>query len=821
MPKLIIDEREIEVPAGTKVIEAAERLGIMIPRFCYHPALGSVGACRMCAVSFVEGPVKGVQMSCMVDAQEGMKVATADAESTEFRRFVVECLMLNHPHDCPVCDEGGHCLLQDMTASSGHGIRRYRGRKRTYADQELGPLVEHEMNRCIHCYRCARFYQEITGYRDLGAMGIGNRTYFGRTESGTLESPFSGNLVDLCPTGVFTDKPSRYVGRRWDYQRRPTVCLHCSLGCNLVTSVRYRQVARQEAHFNPAVNGWFVCDRGRHGFHYASLAERPRQARVQSERSGFDDALAYARERLAAVQAAAGPRSVALVGSARSSLETLAAAAALARKRGWRGPAVFADEVEARTVAAAVARLEPGLAVSLRQVEQADCVLVVGADALHEAPMLALAIRQAARSGAAVVVVDPRAVGLSCAHVHVPVGPAALPETIGRLLRAALPADSLAGEAGRFLAALPPESAKAPETVRTAAACLSASRRPVVVCGTAIAPPGLVGLAADAALLLRAAGKEAGLFYLLPGANAAGAALLADPADSVRGVLQAAADGSVKALVVVESDPLGSFPDRALLDAALARVELLVAVDYLDSPTSRRAGALLPSQTVYEAGGTFVNQEGRAQVSPCVFAGGSSVLETGAGDHPPRAFGLGLPGADPRPAWRILAGLAGATDEPDGEERPSRLRHDLAQAAPRHPALRELPAIPEEGLRLQLGDEGAARFEPLPPRPEPAPDELEVVVTERTFGTEELSGYSACLRALHEPPFVGLHPRDAATLGLREGDRVALRTPSGPVGLNVCCFADMAPGVVVIPRLRSAALPAPGGRFRQQDLRKA
>ena len=479
------------------------------------------------------------------------------------------------------------------------------------------------MNRCIHCYRCARFYQEITGDRDLGAMGIGNRTYFGRTRSGTLESPFSGNLVDLCPTGVFTDKPSRYFGRRWDYQRRPTVCIHCSLGCGLVTSARYRQVARQEARFHPAVNGWFVCDRGRHGFHYASLAERPRQARVQAERAGFDDALAHGRERLAAVQAAGGPRSVALVASARGSLETLAAAAALARTRGWRGPAVFAEDRTARNVAAALARLEPDLAVSLREIERADCVLVVGADPLHEAPMLALAVRQAARAGAAVVTVDPRAVWLPCAHAHIPVAPAALAETLGRLLRAAIPAEGLSGEAARFHAALPAGSAETSAAEQAAAARLRECRRPIVVCGTDIVPPGLVGLAADGALMLRAAGKDAGLFYVLPGANAAGAALLADPADSVRSVLQAAADGSVKALVVVESDPLGSFPDRALLEAALARLELLVAIDYLDSPTSRRAGILLPSQTVFEAGGTFVNNEGRAQESPPVLAGGA------------------------------------------------------------------------------------------------------------------------------------------------------------------------------------------------------
>jgi NADH-quinone oxidoreductase subunit G len=541
---------------------------------------------------------------------------------------------------------------------------------------------------------------------------------------------------------------------------------------------------------------------------------------VLSERSGFDDALAHARERLAAVQAAAGPAAVALVASARCSLETLAAAAALARRKGWRGPAVFEEQATGRNVADATARLEPGLAVSLREIERADAVLVVGADPLHEAPMLALALRQAARAGAAVVTIDPRAVRLPCASTHLPTAPAALGQTLGRILRAAIQGDWLNGEAARFHAALPAGIAEASEAERAAAARLRESRRPVVVCGTDVAPAGLVGLAADAARLLRAAGKSAGLFYVLPGANAAGAALLVDPTDSVRAVLQAAAEGAVKALVAVESDPLGTFPDRALMDAALGRLELVVALDCLDSATTRRAGVLLPTQTVYESGGTFVNNEGRAQDSPPVLAGGAPVLETGAGDHPPRAFGLGLPGSDPRPAWRVLSGLAGEAEAAPGESRPSRLRRDLAAAAPRHPALRELSAIPEDGLRLATGDLKAAPFQPPAPATAAGPDEFEVVVTERTFGTEELSGYSACLQELREPPFVGLHPADAAALGLREGDRAALRTPAGALALTVRTFADMAAGVVVVPRLRPAAL-ASGGRIKRQDLRKA
>ena len=285
MPTLIIDDRKIEVPAGTKVIEAAERLGIMIPRFCYHEALGSVGACRMCAVKFVQGPVKGLQMSCMVDAQDGMVVSTTDEEAVAFRKYIIELLMLNHPHDCPVCDEGGQCLLQDMTVSGGHGMRRYLGRKRTYRDQDLGVFIAHEMNRCIHCYRCSRFYQEFAGYRDLGPMQIANRVYFGRFEDGQLESPFSGNLVDLCPTGVYTDKPARYKGRRWDFERAPSLCIHCSLGCNTIANARYRAVVRVEARFNDAVNGYFICDRGRFGFAYANHPERPRRARVDGHRS--------------------------------------------------------------------------------------------------------------------------------------------------------------------------------------------------------------------------------------------------------------------------------------------------------------------------------------------------------------------------------------------------------------------------------------------------------------------------------------------------------------------------------------------------------
>jgi NADH-quinone oxidoreductase subunit G len=814
MPKLFIDDRETDVAAGTKVIEAAARLGIMIPRFCYHPALGSVGACRVCAVKVMEGPVKGIQMSCMLDAADGMKVSTTDREAVEFRRTVIEWLMMNHPHDCPVCDEGGHCLLQDMTVSGGHGIRRFPGKKRTYPDQDLGPLVQHEMNRCIHCYRCARFYQEFCGYRDLGALGIGNRTYFGRVTSGRLESPFSGNLSDLCPTGVYTDKPSRFFGRRWDYQRTPTVCIHCSLGCHAVTSVRYRQVARQEARPSTAVNGWFLCDRGRYGFFYAGLPGRPRQAAVKGETTAMDEALAHARSRLEALP----PDAVAVIGSPRSSLEALAVVERTVRLKGWRGPSFFADAGAACKVKTAVARLEDGLAVSMGEIEQADFILVVGADPLNEAPMLALALRQAAQRGAGVVVLDPRPVSLPLGFTHVPAAPGALGAVLGRLLKKSIGPAGLDGPAAGFHASLPDYPATGPEGFDRTTEMLTGSRRPVIVCGTAIVAPELVTLAADAALLLAAARKKAGLFYIMPGANAFAAGLLAPHDGTTDRILKAAVEGDVKALVFVENDPFATFPDRKLLEGALSKIESMIVLDYLDTPASRRAHVFLPTQTLFESGGIFINQEGRAQYSAAALAGGAPVLETGGGDHPPRVYGAGLPGADPQPAGHIVARLAGDAMPAEMKNR----QNDCYRSIPQLADLATVAALPEEGMRLASKNPSKDRFHSGPPPAAAAdPNELEIILTDRTFGTEELSSHSACLETLENEPFAGLHRTDAEPLGLRDGDRIAIRTENAAVALAVKVFDNMAPGVMVVPRLNRLPWQALGTRVRRQDIRKA
>ncbi len=264
---IFIDNKPYQVKDGENLLQEILSLGLNLPYFCWHPAMGSVGACRQCAIKQFkdEKDTRGrIVMACMTPATEGMRISIDDPAAAEFRKSVAEWLMTNHPHDCPVCDEGGECHLQDMTLMNGHSYRRYRGLKRTFRNQDLGPLVNHEMNRCIQCYRCVRFYRGLAGGRDFDVFGIRDQAYFGRYEDGVLENEFSGNLVEICPTGVFTDKTLRFhYTRKWDLQTAPSVCVNCSLGCNTIPGERYGTLRRIRNRYNHDINGYFLCDRGR------------------------------------------------------------------------------------------------------------------------------------------------------------------------------------------------------------------------------------------------------------------------------------------------------------------------------------------------------------------------------------------------------------------------------------------------------------------------------------------------------------------------------------------------------------------------------
>lgn len=801
MPHLIIDDIAVEVPAGTTVIAAAEQVGIMIPRFCYLKALGSVGACRMCAVSFLAGPVQGIQMSCMVKALDGMVVSTTSNETVAYRRQIIEWLMINHPHDCPVCDEGGRCLLQDETISGGHTGRRFPGKKRTYLDQNLGPFIQHEMNRCIHCYRCVRFYQDYTGYRDFGTMRIGNRVYYGRFSDGPLESPFAGNLADLCPTGVLTDKPARYQARHWDMQRSTSVCLHCGLGCNTTVNAFQQAIVRQEARENAAVNGSFICDRGRFGCLYANYHERPRDFLLEGRKVSRREALTGAGERLAAIIGQSGPEAVGLLGSGRSSLETLAMLRCFGKRLTLPEPATFVTPRLAGKVARAVSRLDRELTVSLADISAADFILIAGGDPIQEAPMLALALRQAARKGTPILILDPRPVSLPCDFVHLPTHPGQIEERLATLVDLALDQENrtrLGDAFAEFLAALPPRTPLEPEPAEklaTAAACLKTSRKPVLICGTDLVRESTPDFVADLALLLRASQGACGLFFLFAEANACGAVLGAPaPPRDFSALIQGVEEGKIKALICVESDPFDRYPDRRRLAAALSQLELLLLLDHLPSATAARATILLPTSNHFECGGHFINQEGRIQYAQAVQSSAPPLAQSGSGTHPPRDYVVPDAGEGPQPADRLLAELlAGITGEPTGATDCTGL---FGKGFP-------LPPYPAEGLSLlperlpgltgsvrSVGSVGSDRSGPG----------LELLLTDLTFGSEELSAYSTPIRSAAPEPLLTMHPADATAMGLADGDLVKLHLDHGTLELPLRLSGQLARGVVLLPR---------------------
>jgi NADH-quinone oxidoreductase subunit G len=593
MPKLIIDDIPVEVPEGTTVLEAAQSVDIPIPHFCWHPALGRAGACRVCAVKMLDGPVKGLQMSCMLPAQDGMVVSTTDPEAVAMRKSVIEWLMINHPHDCPVCDEGGECQLQDFTIAGGHGIRRYDGRKRTHNNQYLGEFIEHEMNRCIQCYRCARFYQEYAGGTDFGAMGRAAMVYFGRHEDGQLESPFSGNLVDICPTGVFTDKTARFRARYWDYDMAPSVCPHCSLGCNTIPMARYRELLKVTGRRNDSVNGWFICDRGRFTNREVNAPDRPREALVDGKSASRDEALDALAIRLREFLELHGPESLAIISSPRMSLEGNIMAARLREAIGAGTLCYFTDADQANRVLAAVSRLSPGRAASQADVRKADLVAIVGCDLLAEAPMMALAVRQAWRNGAKVYV-----------------------------------AGAYQPEQAMFESIAVGSLAEAP---------LAGAARPVIICGTRHGEISAIDNAVSTAKLA----------FILEGPNAFGCALLAEEQGAVS-LSAALAAGKMKGIVSFETDLPADLPEG---------IAVLAAVDWLPTPALARAGIFLPATAWVEQDGIFVNHEGRAQRFSKVMNPGLPIKGLDPAGHPPRVHRKVPPGGDLLPSWRIVAEL--------------------------------------------------------------------------------------------------------------------------------------------------------------------
>ncbi|MCU1731751.1 MULTISPECIES: NADH-quinone oxidoreductase subunit NuoG [unclassified Pseudomonas] len=624
MATIHVDGKALEVNGADNLLQACLSLGLDIPYFCWHPALGSVGACRQCAVKQYndENDTRGrIVMSCMTPATDGTWISIEDDESKAFRASVVEWLMTNHPHDCPVCEEGGHCHLQDMTVMTGHNERRYRFTKRTHQNQELGPFIAHEMNRCIACYRCVRYYKDYAGGTDLGVYGAHDNVYFGRVEDGTLESEFSGNLTEVCPTGVFTDKThSERYNRKWDMQFAPSICHGCSSGCNISPGERYGELRRIENRFNGSVNQYFLCDRGRFGYGYVNRTDRPRQPLLaDGSKLSVDAALDQAADLLRG-------RTIVGIGSPRASLESNYGLRELVGAEYFYS-GMEAAELERVRLVLQVLNDSPLPVPTLREIEDHDAVFVLGEDLTQTAARVALSVRQATKGKAEAMAesmkVQPwldAAVKNIGQHALYPLFIASLAETklddVAEECVHAAPAD-LARLGFAVAHAIDPSApavegldADALELAKRIADALVAAKRPLIVSGGSLGSKALIEAAANIAKALKLRDKAGSLSLVVPEANSIGMAMFGG--DSVDAALDAVISGKADAIVVLENDLYSRVP-AAKVDAAFAAAKVIIVADHSKTPTTDRAHLVLPAASFAEGDGTLVSQEGRAQ----------------------------------------------------------------------------------------------------------------------------------------------------------------------------------------------------------------
>ncbi|MGB3127080.1 MAG: NADH-quinone oxidoreductase subunit NuoG [Pseudomonas sp.] len=624
MATIHVDGKALEVDGADNLLQACLSLGLDIPYFCWHPALGSVGACRQCAVKQYtdENDTRGrIVMSCMTPATDNTWISIEDEESKAFRASVVEWLMTNHPHDCPVCEEGGHCHLQDMTVMTGHNERRYRFTKRTHQNQQLGPFISHEMNRCIACYRCVRFYKDYAGGTDLGVFGAHDNVYFGRVEDGVLESEFSGNLTEVCPTGVFTDKThSERYNRKWDMQFSPSICHGCSSGCNISPGERYGELRRIENRFNGSVNQYFLCDRGRFGYGYVNREDRPRQPLLaDGAKLSLDAALDKAADLLRG-------RNIVGIGSPRASLESNYALRELVGAEHFYS-GIEAAELERIRLVLQVLNDSPLPVPNMRDIEDHDAIFVLGEDLTQTAARIALSLRQSVKGKAEDMAdamrVQPwldAAVKNIGQHALNPLFIASLAETklddIAEECVHAAPDDlarigfAVAHALDASAPAVEGLDTEAVELAQRIADALLAAKRPLIIAGTSLGSKALIEAAANIAKALKLRDKNGSISLVVPEANSLGLAMLGG--ESLDAALQAVTDGKADAIVVLEND-LYTRTDSAKVDAALNAAKVLIVADHQKTATSERADLVLPAATFAEGDGTLVSQEGRAQ----------------------------------------------------------------------------------------------------------------------------------------------------------------------------------------------------------------
>ena len=793
---LTIDGQEVTVPKGTLVIRAAEQLKITVPRFCDHPLLAPAGACRQCFVdiALARAPDQPRTMtSCTTEVAEGMVVNThlTSEPAREAQEAQLEFLLINHPLDCPMCDKGGECPLQDQALSHGPGESRFVDRKRRYEKPvPISSQIGLDRERCVLCARCTRFSDEISGDPFIELFERGALEQVAIYEDEPYHSYFSGNVVQICPVGALTATSYRFAARPFDVRAVDSVCSQCASGCNLRVDVRRGEIQRQLARTNMAVNEMWSCDKGRFGFEYVAHPSRIVEPAARDDlgsvtQTSWTTAIRAAADRLTAARDAGG---VGVLTGGNLTDEDAYAVSRFARDVLGTDDVDFRRIVrtdEERPLLQAVAGA-PG--PTYDDIEQAGIVVVAGLDPEEESPILHLRLRKAANKlGVKVVTIGPALGSISdLAWRWVRTGPGG--ET--RILQALAGTGDTPRDGG--------DLATVAQALADADEAASGSPGVIVLAGERLATsPGALAAAAELASagtgrafawVPRKAGArgavDAGLLPgLLPGGRAVGEpGPVADVWSRVpeavgrdaHAMLRAAADGELGALYLIGVDPIRDFEDPQLAQRALERVDTVIVQDLLETDTTRHADVVLPAAAAQERVGSFTTWEGRRQPFAQVV--------------PPRLRCL--------EDWDIIRQLARAMDADLGWETAMDVRREAAplMAAERSPVdrLATLAAVAptatdDDDDRLRGGG--------------PATDgDLIVEAVPSLLGRGSMLRGADALNATARAPRAWVHPEDAERAGVADGDEIELAGAVGRLRLPVLVTEEVAQGVVRVPR---------------------
>ncbi len=626
-----VDGKPIQVPKGSMIIEATDKAGIPIPRFCYHRKLPVAASCRQCLVEVEMGgrPMPKPQPACATPVAEGMKVLTRSDKALHAQRNVMEFLLINHPMDCPICDQGGECELQDMALGYGRSVSRFTERKRTIADEDIGPLVATEMTRCIHCTRCVRFISEIAGTYEFGSMDRGDRHVIGTYIGKNVESELSGNIIDVCPVGALTNKPFQFKARAWEMVAKPSIGYHDALGSNLWLHTRRGEVLRTVPRDNEAVNECWLSDRDRYshqGMYAADRVSAPEVKRNgQWQATTWEDALQFAGEALKRVP---GSELGILLHPATSNEEgdllmRLARGLGSAHVDHRLRQLDFADNAVAQSFALPVA-----------EVEQVRAALLIGSDLRYEVPLLNHRLHQATKKGAKVYAVNPAHFDFNYTLAgEAVVAPQAMVDALLALAKAAVAAGANAPAALAEAIA----SAQSDQGDSDAIAALKSGKAVVILGEAAVTHPQASWLRAIARFIADA--TDAGYDELPVGANAVGLAQLGVVPGNGGLDAQAMLAQPRKSYLLYGVEPPHDFADGGAALRALHGADQVVAFSAYASPSLREvADVILPIALLPEIDATLVNVDGLAQGV---------------------AAGAKAPG-EARPGWKVLRALGGA-----------------------------------------------------------------------------------------------------------------------------------------------------------------